>query len=165
MSEALIFASTNPQYDDRLFIELQVQYVKISSSNLGRTCCVQKLFLTFRTFFVHNTFSPCCAKRRVSDKGLPVPSNILQNRSLRHPSPLKYFDDSWWSVCGLVYLNWLLDLVIYHKLRREYMLCKANNTQNCPGWTKMSLWVKIVVILWICSVIFSCIFLNPNYFL
>ena len=25
MSEALIFASTNPQYDDRLFIELQVQ--------------------------------------------------------------------------------------------------------------------------------------------
>ena len=26
LSEALIFASTNPQYDDRLFIELQVQY-------------------------------------------------------------------------------------------------------------------------------------------
>ena len=24
LSEALIFASTNPQYDDRLFIELQV---------------------------------------------------------------------------------------------------------------------------------------------
>ena len=56
--EALIFASTNPQYDDRLFIELQVQYMKIPSSNLGRTCCVQKLFLTFRTIFVHNMFSP-----------------------------------------------------------------------------------------------------------
>ena len=27
MSEALIFASSNPQYDDRLFIELQVQYL------------------------------------------------------------------------------------------------------------------------------------------
>ena len=40
LSEALIFASTNPQYDDRLFIELQVQYMKIPSSNLGRTCCV-----------------------------------------------------------------------------------------------------------------------------
>ena len=25
LSEALLFASTNPQYDDRLFIELQVQ--------------------------------------------------------------------------------------------------------------------------------------------
>ena len=32
MSEALIFASTNPQYDNRLFIELPVQYMKIPSS-------------------------------------------------------------------------------------------------------------------------------------
>ena len=30
--EALIFASTNPQYDDRLFIELRAQYMKIASS-------------------------------------------------------------------------------------------------------------------------------------
>ena len=72
LSEALIFASTNPQYDDRLFIELLVQYIKIPSSNLGRTCCVQKLFLTFRNFFVHNMFSSCSAKRRASDKDLPV---------------------------------------------------------------------------------------------
>ena len=56
LSEALIFASTNPQYDDILFIELQVQCLKIPSSNLGRTCCVQKLFLTFRTIFVQNMF-------------------------------------------------------------------------------------------------------------
>ena len=68
LSEALIFASTNPQYDDRLFIELQVQYMKIPSSNLGRTCCEQKLFLMFRTIFVHNMFSPCSTKRRASDK-------------------------------------------------------------------------------------------------
>ena len=27
LSEALIFASTNPQYNNRLFIELQVQYI------------------------------------------------------------------------------------------------------------------------------------------
>ena len=31
LSEALIFASTKPQFDDRLFIELQVQYMKIPS--------------------------------------------------------------------------------------------------------------------------------------
>jgi hypothetical protein len=31
-SEALILASTNPQYHKRLFIELQVQYMKIASS-------------------------------------------------------------------------------------------------------------------------------------
>ena len=35
LSEALIFVSTNPQSDDRLFIELQVQYVKIPSSEHG----------------------------------------------------------------------------------------------------------------------------------
>ena len=72
MSEALIFASVNPQYDTRLFTELHVQYMKIPRSNLGKTCCVQKLFLTFRTIFVHNMFSPCSAKRRASDKDLPV---------------------------------------------------------------------------------------------
>ena len=58
LSEALIFASTNTQYDDRLFIELQVQYMKIPSSNLGRTCCVQKLFWMSETISVHNMFSP-----------------------------------------------------------------------------------------------------------
>ena len=73
-SGALFFASTNPQYDDRLFIELQDQYMKIPSSNLERTCFVQKLFLTFRTTFVHNMFSPFSAKRRASDKDLPVSS-------------------------------------------------------------------------------------------
>ena len=41
---------------------------------MGRTCCVQNLFLTFRTIFVHNMFSPCSAKRRASDKDLPVKS-------------------------------------------------------------------------------------------
>ena len=30
--EALTFASTNPQYDKRLYIDLQVQYMKITSS-------------------------------------------------------------------------------------------------------------------------------------
>ena len=75
LSEALIFASTNPQYDNRLFIELQVQYMKIPSLTLGKTCCVQKLFLTFRKFFVHNMFSQCSEKRRASDKDLPVTQN------------------------------------------------------------------------------------------
>jgi hypothetical protein len=42
---------------------------------MGRTCCVQKLFLTFRTISVPNMFSPCSAKRRASDKDLPVPLN------------------------------------------------------------------------------------------
>ena len=55
LSEALIFASTNPQYDDRFFIELRVQYMKIA------TCCLQKLFfvLIFRAIYVHNVFWAC----------------------------------------------------------------------------------------------------------
>ena len=32
LSEALTLGSTNPQYDDRLFIELQVLYMKTTSS-------------------------------------------------------------------------------------------------------------------------------------
>ena len=63
LSEAPIFASTKPQYDDRLFIDLPVQYMKIASSEHGennRTRCVCKLFfvLTFRTTYVRNMFSP-----------------------------------------------------------------------------------------------------------
>ena len=40
LSEAHIFASTNPQYDNRLFIESH------ENSKL-RTCCVHKLFFCF----------------------------------------------------------------------------------------------------------------------
>ena len=86
LSEALIFASTNPQYDNRLFIELQVQYMKIPSSNLGITCCVLKLFLTFRTIFVKNMFSPCSAKRRASDKDLSVKDNLFSKYIPRNDS-------------------------------------------------------------------------------
>ena len=47
LSEVLIFASTNPQYDERLFIELQVQYMKIPSSSLG-------LHVVYRNCFWHS---------------------------------------------------------------------------------------------------------------
>ena len=53
--EAFILASTNPQYDKRLFNELQVQYMKIQSSEHGE-----------------NMFFPCSTKIRASDKDLPV---------------------------------------------------------------------------------------------
>ena len=42
--EALISASTNPQYDDRLFIDLQVQYVKIPSSEWENMLCIEIVF-------------------------------------------------------------------------------------------------------------------------
>ena len=45
LSEALIFASTNPQCDKRLLIESQVQYMKIASSeHVVNTNCFLFLF-------------------------------------------------------------------------------------------------------------------------
>ena len=45
LSEALIFALTSPQYDDRLFNELQVQYMKIPSSEHGdNMLCTEIVF-------------------------------------------------------------------------------------------------------------------------
>ena len=63
MDDPLV-ASTNPQYHDRLVIELQVQYMKISSSEHGQNILCTEI--------VHNMFSPCSAKIRASDKDLPV---------------------------------------------------------------------------------------------
>ena len=51
LSEALTFASTNPQYDDRLFIELQVQYMKIPSSENG-----ENMLCTGIVFDIQNNF-------------------------------------------------------------------------------------------------------------
>ena len=53
-SEALIIASTNPQYDKRLFIDLPVQYMKTTSS--GHVMYINCSFvfdLTFKTIYVH----------------------------------------------------------------------------------------------------------------
>ena len=45
LSEALIFALTNPQNDDRLFIELQVQCTKIPSLKHGENLlCTEIVF-------------------------------------------------------------------------------------------------------------------------
>ena len=57
-SEALILASTNPQYDKRLFIDLRVQYMKIpNSEHVENMLCTS--VLTFRTIYVHNMFWAC----------------------------------------------------------------------------------------------------------
>ena len=55
LSEALIFASTNPQYDDRLFIALRVQYMKIACSE---HVVYTNLFLFLHSEqFMYTTFS------------------------------------------------------------------------------------------------------------
>ena len=54
-SEALIFASTNPQYDDRLFIDHENCKLRIPAEQ----CCFCFVW-TFRTILVHNMLCPAC---------------------------------------------------------------------------------------------------------
>ena len=57
LSVALILVSTNPQCDDRVFIELQVQYMKIPNpKHILYTKCFFVPVLTFRTIYVQNMF-------------------------------------------------------------------------------------------------------------
>ena len=69
-SEALILASTNPQYDTRLFIELRVQYMKTTSSeHVVYTNCF--LFLYSMNNLLSN-FGLVDARIGDSEKDLPV---------------------------------------------------------------------------------------------
>ena len=95
VSEALILESVNPQYDDQLFIKLQVQYKQ--EKYKIRTCCVQKLFSCFcfdiqnnictqhvlNLYFSGNSmnnFSSYCgltdSRMRASDTDLPVTGTV-----------------------------------------------------------------------------------------
>ena len=91
-SEALILASTIPQYDKRLFIELQVRYMNIASSEhfvyincsecqnkknqfVYTTCSELASFMYWTRNSMNNLSSYCGlvdAKIRASDKDLPV---------------------------------------------------------------------------------------------
>ena len=60
LSEALIFASTNPQYDNRLFIVHENCKLRIPAEHVVYTNCCFCFVLTFRTILVHNMFCRCC---------------------------------------------------------------------------------------------------------
>ena len=63
-SEALIFASTNPEYDDRLFIELQVQYIKIlSSEHMENMMCTEIDFDIQNNFCTQHVLPMFCKKK------------------------------------------------------------------------------------------------------
>ena len=47
LSEAFILTSTNPQYDKRLFIDLQVQYIKTTSSEHGENMLTTQIVFCF----------------------------------------------------------------------------------------------------------------------
>ena len=53
LSEALIFASTNPQYDNKLFIVHENCKLRIPAEHVVYTSCCFCFILTFRTILVH----------------------------------------------------------------------------------------------------------------
>ena len=71
-----------------------------------------------------------------------------------------------WSTCPLIFFSWLLDHVIYLKLRIELTVCKAEQihkittifTQNEDFFHPGPFRVKTVFILWICSSSINSIF-------
>ena len=65
-SEALILASTNPQSDKRLFIDLPVQYIKLTSSEhvvteqfMYTTCSELVVFMYWTRNSMNNLLSEC----------------------------------------------------------------------------------------------------------
>ena len=65
MSEYLIFASTYPQYDDRLFIELQVQYIKFQAQTWGEHVVYRNCFWHSEQF-LYTTYSPHVLQKKKS---------------------------------------------------------------------------------------------------
>ena len=96
MSEALIFESVNPQYDNRLLIDLKLQYKKNTSSehvvykncfecpnkNKKQLCTQHVVNLYFSGNSMNNLSSYCGltdARIRASEKDLPVLKHPNQN--------------------------------------------------------------------------------------
>ena len=96
LSEELILASTNPQYDKRLFIDLPVQYMKTTSSEhvvyincsecqnknkkqfVYTTCSELGIFMYWTCNSMNNLLSYCglnAARISASEKDLPVSSS------------------------------------------------------------------------------------------
>ena len=97
LSEEFLLASTNPQYDNRLFIDLPVQYMKTTSSEHGENilcsqiafcfdiqnnlCTQHELSLQFSCTelnLINNLLSYCGlvdARISTSEKDLPVQAN------------------------------------------------------------------------------------------
>ena len=75
---------------------------------MGRTCCVQKLILTFRTIYVHNI--------RASDKDLPVRGGSAQTEQLTYSAKMGF----------LIYISDLLYFDLVKKvmnLNKKLYLC------------------------------------------
>ena len=124
---------------------------------MGRTCCVHKLSLTFRTISVHNMFCPFSAKRNAPDKDLPVPRyfflflqwSLLNAKINNIPTMLRKKSQMFWILLSCTYvLDWFIfgyfELcsggASLWKLTISLIICNTIMYQLYP-----SLWYVVVV--------------------
>ena len=110
-SEALIVASTSPQYDKRLFIDLLVQHMKTTSpeqeQNMNRTWQEHVLRLWFLctelvipwTIYCHIECGLIDSKIRASDKDLPVLQSTEMLDHLKASGFAKVFSMNFYNRC------------------------------------------------------------------
>ena len=63
LSEALIFELPNPQYDNRLFIELQVQYMKVQRLEHGKNMLCTEIVSDMQNNFCTQLVLPMFCKK------------------------------------------------------------------------------------------------------
>ena len=148
LSEALIFASTNPQYEDRFFIVYENCKLRIPAKHVVYTNSCLCLVLTFRTILVHNMFCRCCellkkiylqgklyasaeyfglrqttANRRTCVVRRPLRPSQFHSPQDRRLRKLANFPDSiqvgTYYICELVYSPAILQ---FHSLNRTFFL-------------------------------------------
>ena len=149
LSEALIFASTNPQYDQRLFIVHENCKLIIPAKHVVYTNCCFYFVLTFRTILVDNMFCRCCellkkiylqgklyasaeyfglrqttANRRTCVVRRPLRPSQFHSPQDRRLRKLANFPDSiqvgTYYICELVYSPAILQ---FHSLNRTFFFC------------------------------------------
>ena len=135
-SEALILASTNPQYNKRLFIELRVQYMKITSSEpvvyincsecqsksknkqfMNTTCSELVIFMYWTGNSMNNLLSYCGlvdAKIRASDIDLPVMNVVQIHIFIIRVIPILKEEGLWHSVSHFIgFWDWNTNIHFY----------------------------------------------------
>ena len=136
MSEALIFASSNPQYDDRLFIELQVQYMKIPSSEHGENMLCTEIVFDIQNNFCTQHVLPKFCKRKSFWQDLPVNILIFNRFSYLHSGPQLLLPPVCFGMSTRT-LNFFLNLYWTHRFLRSYSFLngfdKRPRLKSCAG--------------------------------
>ena len=131
--EALILASSNPQYDKRLFSDLQVQYMKITSSEhaVYINWCKQTPKLVIFMYWTRNSMNNLLSYCRLVDARISA-----SEKDLTVHGPQKTLGQFIIPVTFLLYFNFNQTTIITNELChiwspfRKYFLEKTSNSKS-----------------------------------